>query len=587
MGFIENNKHLEIQIKEMLAVNNDWLYMQFGEAKLIIRDVKQNAEAIVFWIEKKGIKISNCFSVTNEKNKLVTCTIGESFEYSLEIKKVEHASKAISYLKGLSSRIDYLLEDNVKEEKERNEDSRQLLINVMKKFLETTSIDDVLKEIFHTLFHLYPQAHAELYLSGGWDVRRVHERVKVKNELTSVDKEMNECFLTGKSAHTSNAGEQMLIFPFNGKQGTYGVMSIYFHSGILLAEKEKEFIQVLTDAGGNAMENTEAALQSERLIWELQLVNAASNSLQRHMHLETVIKEMENLFFDSFGADHAAFIIYDKNDREQIFESKKYWASPGKSAERKKMIERASQTDTSWFSGDIRKENGQKSDYLSVICLPLKDGEKIFGAVIVSGKKSWHFTYNQYKLMQTIVHHCSLVVTNVLLHERLEQLVRTDELTSLSSRRYLENYLREHLAQYPNGVFFLFDIDDFKRINDTYGHDTGDDTIVQVSSVIKRYSRREDVAARWGGEELVLFLKDAEADTAVKVAERIIRRVHEETSPKVTVSCGIASVKQVAFGNGYKDLFRRADRALYKAKQSGKNQIVFDDDESKSRAGLS
>lgn len=118
----------------------------------------------------------------------------------------------------------------------------------------------------------------------------------------------------------------------------------------------------------------------------------------------------------------------------------------------------------------------------------------------------------------------------------------------------------------------MMDIDDFKQVNDQYGHHVGDQIIIQVAEVIKNHIAYKDVAARWGGEELAVYIPDATLEEAQDLSERIVHAVAGQTRPAVTVSCGVSY-----WNNGeqdqVKDVFIRADRALYAAKESGKNCV--------------
>src|SRR5262249_4275953 len=119
----------------------------------------------------------------------------------------------------------------------------------------------------------------------------------------------------------------------------------------------------------------------------------------------------------------------------------------------------------------------------------------------------------------------------------------------------------------------LVDIDHFKSINDTYGHQVGDDILTQVSRIIRSSIRDGDIAARWGGEELAIYLPQLGLEQTVRVAERLRYRVQTETHPRVTVSCGIADWRLSDERISVESLFYKADMALYVAKHSGRNRV--------------
>src|SRR5690606_712930 len=159
-----------------------------------------------------------------------------------------------------------------------------------------------------------------------------------------------------------------------------------------------------------------------------------------------------------------------------------------------------------------------------------------------------------------------------ILREELEKLVITDYLTKLYSRNHLEDCVQESLETDAFGTFILIDIDDFKGINDTYGHQVGDEALVQIANLIKENIRDHDIGARWGGEELAIYLPRVGLSSGIAVAERLGKRVEHQSNPKVTISCGVATWNKDC-KETFQSLFHRADNALYAAKQSGKNRV--------------
>ncbi|WP_152224334.1 diguanylate cyclase [Pseudomonas sp. SCB32] len=162
-----------------------------------------------------------------------------------------------------------------------------------------------------------------------------------------------------------------------------------------------------------------------------------------------------------------------------------------------------------------------------------------------------------------------------LLQQKLGQLsheAQSDPLTGLANRRALDaalELLQE--TQRPYSVLAL-DIDHFKRVNDTFGHDAGDEALKQVAATLKQHSRGEDLACRSGGEEFILLLPDTALDIAGGIAERIRQAIEVTEVPGVgflTISIG------VAYGGGEPDaMLKRADERLYQAKQTGRNRVV-------------
>ena len=174
------------------------------------------------------------------------------------------------------------------------------------------------------------------------------------------------------------------------------------------------------------------------------------------------------------------------------------------------------------------------------------------------------------------------------LRTRLEESVEhavTDALTGLHNRRYMESHLRTLVDEaISNGrplSLLVTDIDHFKRINDTYGHDAGDNVLKEFAARLRRNTRGMDLACRMGGEEFVVIMPETEIARARQVAERVRAcvaaepfRVNATTQVSITTSVGIAMLERT--DDTPETIFKRADNALYSAKREGRNRVVAD-----------
>ncbi|MBT7071728.1 MAG: diguanylate cyclase [Anaerolineae bacterium] len=165
--------------------------------------------------------------------------------------------------------------------------------------------------------------------------------------------------------------------------------------------------------------------------------------------------------------------------------------------------------------------------------------------------------------------------------ELQEQAIR-DPLTGLYNRRYLFDFLQRELKlakRQPKTLsLLLLDIDHFKKINDTYGHNTGDTVLQSVARLLQEFTRETDLACRYGGEEFLLLLPDIDCDTALQRAETLRQTVQETCVPyldhrlSVTISVGLAVYP--ADGSDYAEIIQKADEALYEAKEQGRNRVI-------------
>jgi diguanylate cyclase (GGDEF)-like protein len=171
-------------------------------------------------------------------------------------------------------------------------------------------------------------------------------------------------------------------------------------------------------------------------------------------------------------------------------------------------------------------------------------------------------------------------------HARLFNFAAVDSLTGLYNRRYILNEMenQRRIAKRNERVFSIvvIDIDDFKQVNDTFGHSAGDEYLKQTGDVIKHTLREQDIAGRLGGEEFLIILPETGLNGALRLANRIRQQIEETgldyqgNTIKATISAGVAQYKPdpASTPPGAEQLFQQADNALYKAKKSGKNKVV-------------
>ena len=163
---------------------------------------------------------------------------------------------------------------------------------------------------------------------------------------------------------------------------------------------------------------------------------------------------------------------------------------------------------------------------------------------------------------------------------QLEESATTDGLTGIFNRKKISDRINYELTKRDKEErmnVIMFDIDNFKHINDTYGHDMGDEVLVKLAQTAKKSLRKQDSIGRWGGEEFMILLPEATKQEAIKIAERIRKDVHNIKWKKmnpISISLGVAEVRDK---DDIQTLYKRVDNRLYHAKTHGKNQVVFED----------
>jgi diguanylate cyclase (GGDEF)-like protein len=158
--------------------------------------------------------------------------------------------------------------------------------------------------------------------------------------------------------------------------------------------------------------------------------------------------------------------------------------------------------------------------------------------------------------------------------EKMEKAANIDGLLGIGNRRMLQRTLNVMATDYTPFSLLLIDVDNFKAINDTHGHQVGDDILRELTQTIKNSLRPEDTIGRWGGEEFLVIANGTELGSAETLAQRVRAGVAEyqfSTVGRVTVSIGVA---QFHSDTSVSHTFSIADKALYEAKHAGRNRVV-------------
>ncbi len=238
--------------------------------------------------------------------------------------------------------------------------------------------------------------------------------------------------------------------------------------------------------------------------------------------------------------------------------------------------------------------------FQSAALLPLKRGNEIIGIQLLLSKDKNHYSKNDgTTFLDKLAAMTAISIENCINRQRILELGYQDGLTNAYNRRYFDERLKHEIdrcVRKKTDLAFLFiDIDFFKKVNDTYGHQAGDAVLVKLVSLMRDQVRSSDIVARYGGEEFAIILPETGLHIANEVAERIRNRVENQkltfnnNTLNITVSIGLASLSQIKYQTGTNVkgqsnktpdnldqlLLRKADEALYQAKQTGRNQVVI------------
>jgi diguanylate cyclase (GGDEF)-like protein len=214
------------------------------------------------------------------------------------------------------------------------------------------------------------------------------------------------------------------------------------------------------------------------------------------------------------------------------------------------------------------------------VCVPLNVGGVASAVLHVVTPEGEPPTEVEVRYLEVTARRASERIALLRAFEASETQARTDPLTGLLNRRSLESAVRQLETQGTAYALAFTDLDHFKQLNDSYGHDAGDRALRLFSTVLRDSVRPDDIVARYGGEEFVLVLPACDADAAVRVLERIRERLALEltagTVPAFTTSFGLAARRT---RRGFEETVAAADRALFRAKAAGRNRVCSADED--------
>lgn len=473
----------------------------------------------------------------------------------------------------------FLRDERMVEEREARK--KDILFQMALDLYSKIDTDEVLGGIIRRINDLYPEARIDLLMTQ--DQPRSGLPVKVLN-FTGMDEHVcTRAFMEGKIVidQCVHPGEFQMAVPISGKQGIYGVMHLHSHKGNF-GPSDAQIMKVLSSAAGSAFENAKLYEQSNLLVNELRLINELTKQLNQSLKMHDIFNFASAELMQIFKADYCCILQLDQETGKFAVHAANVPAILNETFD-----------ENSGFAGMVckSKEPVIISDYWakpqapvsrlmqltgarSLIVAPLIVHDEAKGAILVAHQQPGFFSYDNYKLLQVLAGHIGLALTNASLHAEVRRMVITDNLTGLYARNFLDEQVGNHQKKDICGSLIVVDIDYFKQVNDTYGHQVGDEILIQVSRIIRSCIRDTDIAARWGGEELAIYLPQVMTEQSLKIAERIRSRVEKDTRPSVTVSCGVSEWHWKDDKISVESLFYRSDMALYKAKHVGRNRIM-------------
>lgn len=312
------------------------------------------------------------------------------------------------------------------------------------------------------------------------------------------------------------------------------------------------------------------------------------------IQMETLVKTLQDRVTDIFNVELFSICMYDEKSRKlsplvnNHPESESIHADGiplGDTPFMKTVIEEKRIVYVSDFgSSDYSTppERGKYGDEYA-LGIPLMIGGEVIGVLNLNGNGKGFFEKPDFAYLRLGAEHIASSLSNAIQYQKIQEMAVRDGLTNLYNHRYFYERLAEEwerTLRYGKPIsIILLDIDYFKKINDSYGHLSGDMALRELAKMLKKHLRLVDVVARYGGEEFAIMLPETVKEEALPVAERIRKDVEgtafkgEKKTIRFTISAGVEDTKNPKVKKS-EDVVRLADKKLYKAKDSGRNRVV-------------
>jgi diguanylate cyclase (GGDEF)-like protein len=336
-----------------------------------------------------------------------------------------------------------------------------------------------------------------------------------------------------------------------------------------------------------ALQNARLYALERRRALQLEAINAIAKQTTAVLDLKELLSKVCSLIRHAFPVSHVSVLLKEEEDivlrahhgdlTPRMLEGGRLPASAG-------LWGRALEAGRTIIESDVRAA----SDYVgffvetaSRMCIPLVCFGQTLGVLVLDSAQMNAFHANDVQSLESVADICSNAIQNAHYVDRVKQLAYLDGLTGIFNRRFFELRIAEEIERARRfGVgmaVIMVDIDQFKRLNDEFGHLLGDEVLRQVSSIFHQQLRKIDVVCRYGGEEFAILLSQTNPQHAFSVAEKLRRLVETWQFPgvarPVTISAGAASYPD--HGTTRDELVKAADAGLYAAKLAGRNRVLL------------
>jgi diguanylate cyclase (GGDEF)-like protein len=480
-----------------------------------------------------------------------------------------------------------------------------ILYDASQAVLSTFELDEVLKQILiiaRDYFHLQNVAillldkeTQELYPRCviGWDPgndkTRLHlaegisgAAARQKRPIYSPDVSKDPQYVSSAKSTRSE-----LAVPLMVRDEVVGVLDCQSENPNHFDHDTIDLLTLFSTQASMALQNARLYTLERQRARQLEVINAIAQQTTAVLDQEELLIKVCALIQQAFQVGHVSVLLRDDDGLVLRASQGRFTAcspSGGRLPATTGLWGRSLAPGKTLIENDVRTDVeyvGFYQETQSRMCIPLVSFGQTMGVLMLESDHPGSFQEGDVESLEAVADICATAIQNAHYVERVKQLAYLDGLTGIFNRRFFELRVLEEIdraRRFQSGMAVLMvDIDQFKRLNDEFGHLLGDEVLRQVSSMFHQQLRKIDVVCRFGGEEFAVLLSQTNPQHALAVAEKLRRLVESWQFPgvprPVTISAGVATYPD--HGTTRDELVKSSDAGLYAAKQGGRNRVLL------------
>lgn len=479
-----------------------------------------------------------------------------------------------------------------------------ILYDASQAVLSTFDLDEVLQTILgiaRDYFHLQnvailllDQDSGELFVRRqiGWDEGQDKARIPLGSGITGTAALKKRPIYApdvskdSRYVKSATATRSELAVPLMVRDQVVGVLDCQSENLNHFDSDTTDMLTLFSTQASMALQNARLYSLEQRRASQLEAINAIAKQMTAVLELNDLLSKVCLLIQEAFQVSHVSLLVKDEEDL--VLRASHGTLTPRLSNDGRLPVStgpwgRALDSGKTIVEKDTRSsaETLLHVETSSRMCIPLISFGQPLGVLVLSSEKVHAFNDGDVQPLESVADICATAIQNSNYVERVKQLAYLDGLTGIFNRRFFELRITEEIERarrFNSGLgVIMVDIDQFKRLNDEFGHLLGDEVLRQVSSILNRQLRKIDVVCRFGGEEFAILLPETSCQYSLSVAEKLRRMVEAWQFPgvprPVTISAGAANFPE--HGTTRDELVSAADAGLYAAKQTGRNRICL------------